>query len=354
MRVTSTATALTLALLCAFESSAIVIRDDVNDALYVVDDADFPALVDLFEPGDCIGTLVHREFLLTVAHCAVDLTAGQTLTVSGVPHTVAEVISHPEFDDENFDIALVRFTAPVTHVEPMLVYRGADELGATVTLVGRGTTATGLVGEAGGATDGLLRQATNVVSAANDHYLEVRFESPDEDATALEGVGAAGDSGCPVFLEEGGVRFIAGLNSYGEEVGNAGVAEYGSLDYQTRVSRYLEWIESHVELPILIDTEPPEPPVVIDEEPTPPAEEEEEPIVDAEEEAPAPVDDDLKQPEPDPEPAVQSAPPPEPVALRQGCNSAGGDAPLFLALLLLAGLTTRRPRPNGHHPNPTR
>ena len=47
------------------------------------DDADFPALVDLFEPGDCIGTLIGPDYLLTVAHCAVDMSRGQALNVGG-------------------------------------------------------------------------------------------------------------------------------------------------------------------------------------------------------------------------------------------------------------------------------
>ena len=51
---------LILALKITQEAEAIIIRDDRNDADYVVDDADYPALVDLIEKGDCIGTLVHE------------------------------------------------------------------------------------------------------------------------------------------------------------------------------------------------------------------------------------------------------------------------------------------------------
>jgi hypothetical protein len=44
--------AATLVGLTAFDARAIVIRDDVADTEYLVDDADYPALVDLFGPGD--------------------------------------------------------------------------------------------------------------------------------------------------------------------------------------------------------------------------------------------------------------------------------------------------------------
>jgi hypothetical protein len=232
-------------------AGAIIIRHDVEDAAYVVDDESFPALVDLISPGDCIGTLVHPSYLLTVAHCAIDLSVGGTLEVAGAAHPVAEVILHPSWEDlDEFDIALVRLTTPVTTVEPLPVYRGDGELGAVVTLVGRGVTATGLAGEEGGDSDGQLRRATNVVTDVSTHHLELRFDSDGQPGlTALEGVGAAGDSGCPAFIDVDGTRYIAGLNSFGDGSGAADVGQYGALDYQTRVSQYLPWIEEHVELP---------------------------------------------------------------------------------------------------------
>jgi hypothetical protein len=234
-----------LGLLVAPEAGAVIIRHDVDDAEYVVPDADYPALVDLIEPGDCIGTLIDPSWLLTVAHCAVDLEVGATLLVSGSPHAVAEVVLHPSWQDADaYDIALVRLADAVTEVDPFPLYRGSEERGAVVTLVGRGVTATGLEGERGGDTDGKLRRATNVVTAVDDHFIEVAFErAEDEGVTPLEGVGAAGDSGCPVFIDVDGVRWIAGLNAWGDGGDGIRVGQYGARDYQTRVSRYLDWID---------------------------------------------------------------------------------------------------------------
>lgn len=231
------------------DAHAIVVRHDVADEDYVVADAEYPALVDLFEPGDCIGSLVHESYLLTVAHCAMDLTAGNVLDVAGTSYTVAEVILHPQWEDvEDYDIALVRFEQPVVGVDPLPLYRQTAELDAVVTLVGRGVTATGLEGEAGGSTDGLLRRATNVVSGVEEHFIEIYFEQTgDEGVLPLEGVGASGDSGCPVFIDVDGVPTIAGLNSYGDFDDGGGVALYGAWDYQSRVSTYLEWIDGVLE-----------------------------------------------------------------------------------------------------------
>lgn len=228
---------------------AIIIRDDVPDADYVVDDAEYPALVTLFPPDDCAATLFDEQHLLTVAHCAVDLSAGESLDVDGTPYVIAEITMHPEWDDGDFyDIAVVRLEASVAGVTPIPIYRGANELDAEVTLLGRGTTATGLVGEEGGSSDGMLRRATNIVSQADELLLEVVFEAPGEvGITALEGVGASGDSGGPVLLVEDGTTFIAGLNAFGDAPGGIGIGQYGGLDYQTRVSAYADWIDGVVD-----------------------------------------------------------------------------------------------------------
>ena len=239
-------------MLAVSAAHAIIIRHDLADSDYIVPDSDYPALVDLFRPNDCIGTLVHESYLLTVAHCAADLKEGDSLQVNGVSHSVAEIIPHPRWRsrNDNFDIALVRFEEPVRGVAPLPFYRGTDELGCVITLVGRGVHATGLQGERRADSDGNLRQATNIVSAVNNHFIEIFFERAGEArVTDLEGVGASGDSGCPAFINVDGVLYIAGLNSYGEGGNGVRVGQYGSRDYQTRVSRYLDWLDSVVDFP---------------------------------------------------------------------------------------------------------
>ncbi len=226
-------------------AAAIMTRDDLPDTDYVVADAEFPQLVDLFRPGDCLGTLIDPSFLLTAAHCAVDLAPGATLVVAGVGHTVAEVLVHPDFQGGPNDIALIRFDVPVEGVTPIPPYRGTDEEGQLLTLAGRGVHATGLEGERQGSTDGLLRRATNKVHRATDQWLEAIFDAPgDPDVTDLEGIGAAGDSGGPAFIDNEDGRFVAGLNSWGDMSPYADLGKYGTRDNSTRVSTFVGWIDS--------------------------------------------------------------------------------------------------------------
>lgn len=235
-------------LTAAPEASAIIIRDDVPDTDYIVEDADYPAIVTLFPPDDCAATLFHESHLVTVAHCAVDLSAGDSLQVGGTASTVAEVTLHPMWTDgDNYDIAVVRLEEAVSGVDPLPLYRGADEMGAEVTLVGRGTTGTGIEGENGGNNDAVLRRATNIVTSVEALLFEVVFDAPaDADVTELEGVGASGDSGGPVFLDVDGVPHVAGLNAFGDAPNGVGIGQYGGMDYQTRVSAFVDWVDEVV------------------------------------------------------------------------------------------------------------
>ena len=239
--------ALALAAAHASPAHAIIMRHDVPEADYRVDDADYPALVDLFEPGDCLGTLIRDDAVLTVAHCAVDLKRSDTLTFAGVEHGIAAIRIHPDYRGFRDDIAMVFLSEPVVGIDPVPVYRGSDEKGAVLTIVGRGIHGTGRTGERGGSDDGMLRRATNLVTAVDVQWLEVYFDAPGEPgALPLEGVGAGGDSGGPAFLDTPDGPQLAGLNSWGEGGRGGRVGEYGAKDYSTRVSRQLDWLDGEL------------------------------------------------------------------------------------------------------------
>lgn len=248
MRISTAALiALTAYAISPSDAYAIITRHDVDDAEYVVDAADYPALVDLLEPGDCLGTLVHPSYLLTVAHCATELQTGVSLSIGGEARTVTTITLHPRWSDADaFDIALIRLDTPVLSVVPIPLYRAEDEVGSEIELLGRGLHGTGEEGESGATDDGQLRRATNTVDSVDDHFLRLTFDPPErESSTVLEGVGASGDSGGPVLLRREGISYLAGLNAWGDSC-DVDVAKYEASDYQVRVSQFVSWIDAGI------------------------------------------------------------------------------------------------------------
>ena len=238
--------ALTLPLLTPSPADAIIRRHDVDDSEYVVEADAYPALVDLLDVGDCIATLIRPQWLITAAHCAVEMPSSASLSIGGVSHAVASVRVPSAWNDDTDDIALVELVEPVTSVEPIAVYEGTDEVGQVVWFVGRGDTNTGLRGQSGASVDGKTRRASNTIVAADAHWIQFVFNSPDDDAvTPLEGISGDGDSGGPALLvtEEG--TWVVGLSSFQDE-GNFSLGRYGVEEFYTRVSQYGQWMEEQM------------------------------------------------------------------------------------------------------------
>jgi|MDTC01.2.fsa_nt_gb hypothetical protein len=233
-------------LLSPSSAEAIIIRHDVDDTEYVVQARDYPAMVDLLELGDCIATLIRPQWLITAAHCAVEMNTSASLSVGGQSHAVASVKIPSNWDDDLDDIALIELTEPVTHVEPIPVYEGSDEVGQVVWFVGRGDTNTGLRGQSGASVDGKTRRASNTIVAADSHWIQFVFNSPDDAAvTPLEGISGDGDSGGPALLVNDEGTWVVGLSSYQDE-GNFSLGRYGVEEFYTRVSQYGDWMNQHM------------------------------------------------------------------------------------------------------------
>ncbi len=89
-----------------------------------------------------------------------------------------------------------------------------------------------------------MRRAYQRVIAADARWLTFRFDAPP-DAVPLAGQPSDGDSGGPILVESGGVLCLAGLVSHKPaliDLSDYHPGKYGSLTYQTRVSRYIDWI----------------------------------------------------------------------------------------------------------------
>jgi hypothetical protein len=239
-----------LAVLLAAPTSAIIIRHDRADALYVQLAESLAGLCHLnlqvgSGPPDGEGVLIDPCWVLTAAHVAVEIRPGHGLTVvgHGITADVAadEVFVHPEREQGPHDIALVRLERPVTELDPVPIYRRQDEAGMPILIGGRGDFGTGETGPT--TNDGQLRAATNRVDEAMGQFLVFRFDGPDR-ATELEGISGPGDSGGPAFFIDGDEKSVVGISS-GQDTEETGGREgvYGVVEYYARVSFYLDWID---------------------------------------------------------------------------------------------------------------
>ncbi len=223
-------------------------RHDRPDSAYVALAAPYQGLVhlNLGKPGgpaDGEGTLIAPRWVLTAAHVAGELRSGHRVSIGSKLYSVDTVLAHPNWRDGGpNDLALVRLAAPVLDAQPVPLWRGRDELGRRITIVGYGDFGTGLSGPI--ANDGRIRAATNCIDRATDPWLIFTFDPPDSpNTTPFEGVSGPGDSGGPAFLEFDATIYLAGISSGQSSRATGGKpGRYGVVEYYTRVSSYVRWI----------------------------------------------------------------------------------------------------------------
>lgn len=256
-------------LVLSFSASAVVIRDDVEDARYRVPDAEMPALADL--PMEGQGVLIDPRWVLTAAHAVTWQSGGvNEVTINHVPRHVERLVLYPgyrklpqslvdtalktgdatqiiAFLSTSNDIALLKLSEPVTDVAPVALYRKDDEQGKIVKIVGKGATGTGSRGQdANGAHRTALRRAFNRITGVQGRWLCYQFHKPPS-ALPLEGISGDGDSGGPVLIQVKGQWEVAGLVSWKRGKDNAILLHpgfYGQTNYNVRVSHYAPWIDS--------------------------------------------------------------------------------------------------------------
>jgi hypothetical protein len=110
------------------------------------------------------------------------------------------------------------------------VYRGTDELGKGVAVVGHRST--GRIG-APGKADGKRRAGVNTVDAVESGTLEVRIKAGD-DASDLQGALTPSEVGAGLYLaDDSGKLFLAGIARSAD----------GKREIYTRISTRLKWID---------------------------------------------------------------------------------------------------------------
>ncbi|HEU4851460.1 MAG TPA: trypsin-like serine protease [Telluria sp.] len=249
----------------SLDASSIVIRHDVDEKKYLLKQQ--PGfLVDMHHEGH--GVLIHPKWILTAGHVIFHDYRGMDITVAGQRRKVVKVVVHPDYrlpDPQLFkgdsgplmdfwqsrsDIALIELDAAVDGVTPLALYSGPDEKGLKITIIGRGATGDGNVGERPETKkEGVLRQCTNVVEETIGNWVTYRFDAADA-GEPLEGMSGSGDSGGPSITYRDGKPMLVGLTSWQYWRGNIADftvgGKYGTRAFMVRVSSYRDWIDSTV------------------------------------------------------------------------------------------------------------
>ena len=237
--------------------SAIVTSGDPNDPRWIIEPADAPFFVSLFNRGECAGTIVGKRFVVTAAHCVCNLydkdesDAPTAILWNDERHQAIRTFFNPdclfscEDDGPNrCDVAVLEFNkdlvtdsngASMVDVYP---YPDDNVIGGKITIYGYGLT-----GDAGSLTsdrkcrnadeDYKFRRAENIVTSI-DEVINYRMDNALNGGLDLEGMAQDGDSGGPATMEgdDGSSVYLVGANSGTSE---SNPCDYESIDQYAKV-----------------------------------------------------------------------------------------------------------------------
>lgn len=227
----------------------MIIRHDIDPTEYLAEPQEANG-IGSFKPYGDHAMLIHPNWLITAAHVAAYLDKEETFTFfNGVKTDFTEIILHEGFketpDFEN-DIALIRLKSDISEIAPISINVDENERGEILRFYGCGETGDGILGNI--KEDMLLRRADNKVVDVTEQWIIFKFESPQETGVLdLEGISGPGDSGGPALMLDvlrGQVK-LAGISSWHDNK-ELKLGTYGTYEYYTRLSKYINWIEKNI------------------------------------------------------------------------------------------------------------
>ena len=194
----------------------------------------------------CTGSLIAPNIVLTAGHCIAPNTSYRVVDYTTQPPrllSAQKIVTHPQFNMQTMlahrataDVALLLLPGPVPSKGPALlgVPRLPVEPAARFTIAGVGVTVSG--GDDG---VGTIR-AASLAATGQPGQLQMRLVDPATNNTR-NGLGACtGDSGAPVFENQGDRSVIVGVVSWSTGANNS--AGCGGLTGVTPLTLYRDWI----------------------------------------------------------------------------------------------------------------
>ena len=226
----------------------IITRHDTTQEQHLVNPDQFENVVqlklkDITGWVEMEGTFIEKNWIITAAHGLTSVEVNQKIRLFDTVFTINKIVTHPDWDGNKNDIALIQLDKEAMNIQPVTLYENKNELNKNITITGRGWTGNGLTGPV--TNDQTLRLATNKIDSVSTSWIKFRFDAPnDKNTTELEGISGPGDSGGPAFFKIEEKQYLVGISSHqlNEQLGLK-EGTYGVIEYYTRVSNYIDWIE---------------------------------------------------------------------------------------------------------------
>jgi len=183
--------------------------------------------------GNFLGTPIAPNYFITAGHLPFPI--GTTINYDSNVYTTDAM-----YDDPASDLRIYRVTTPFSSYAPL--YTNTNEVGKQLVVFGRGTQRGPVVlnnssqpaGWEWGTADNVQRWGTNTVSGtatgspSQGQFLVANFTFSGN-ASSTEAMLSVGDSGGAVFIQDGGIWKLAGIN-YGTD-GHYSLASDGSNSF---------------------------------------------------------------------------------------------------------------------------